>query len=75
MITGAVTRWGGGLPQYLVGHRDLVERLRADLAAVPGLAVCGAALDGVGVAACIASASGRRPRCSTILVGASGVTD
>ncbi len=55
LITGTVTRWGGGLPQYLVGHRELVERLRADLAAIPGLAVCGAALDGVGVAACIAS--------------------
>ena len=51
-----MTRWGGGLPQYLVGHRALVERLRADVAAVPGLAVCGAALDGVGIAACIASA-------------------
>ena len=56
LIAGTVTRWGGGLPQYLVGHRDLVERLRTDLAAIPGLAVCGAALDGVGVAACIASA-------------------
>lgn len=55
LISGTVSRWGGGLPQYLVGHRELVERLRADLAAVPGLAVCGAALDGVGVAACIAS--------------------
>lgn len=56
VIKGAVTRWGGGLPQYLKGHRDLVARLRADLDGVPGLAVCGAALDGVGVAACIASA-------------------
>ena len=56
VITSAVTRWGGGLPQYLVGHRDLVVQLRADLDRVPGLAVCGAALDGVGVAACIASA-------------------
>lgn len=55
VIAGAVTRWGGGLPQYLVGHRDLVDRLQAELAASPGLAVCGAALDGVGVAACIAS--------------------
>ncbi len=56
LIAGTVTRWGGGLPQYLVSHRDLVARLRTDLAATPGLAVCGAALDGVGVAACIASA-------------------
>ena len=56
VITSTVTRWGGGLPQYLVGHRALVDRFRADVAAVPGLAVCGAALDGVGIAACIASA-------------------
>lgn len=51
-----VTRWGGGLPQYAVGHVDLVRRVRAAVAAVPGLAVCGAAYDGVGVPACIRSA-------------------
>ncbi|MDO9456843.1 NAD(P)/FAD-dependent oxidoreductase [Nocardioides sp.] len=51
-----VQRWGGGLPQYPVGHLDRVARIRADVARVPGLAVCGAAYDGVGVAACIASA-------------------
>jgi oxygen-dependent protoporphyrinogen oxidase len=51
-----VTRWGGGLPQYAVGHVDRVRRIRAAVAAVPGLAVCGAAYDGVGVPACIASA-------------------
>ena len=56
VITATVTRWGGGLPQYLVGHRARVDRFRADVAAVPGLAVCGAALEGVGIAACIASA-------------------
>ena len=50
-----VQRWGGGLPQYPVGHLDRVARIRADVARVPGLAVCGAAYDGVGVAACIAS--------------------
>jgi protoporphyrinogen/coproporphyrinogen III oxidase len=51
-----VTRWGGGLPQYTVGHADRVARIRAGAAALPGLAVCGAYLDGVGVPACIASA-------------------
>src|SRR5262249_61037768 len=51
-----VTRWGGGLPQYAVGHPDRVRRIRAAVAAVPGLAVCGAAYDGVGVPACIRSA-------------------
>jgi protoporphyrinogen/coproporphyrinogen III oxidase len=51
-----VTRWGGGLPQYSVGHRDRVTRIRAGVASQPGLAVCGAAYDGVGIPACIASA-------------------
>jgi protoporphyrinogen/coproporphyrinogen III oxidase len=51
-----VTRWGGGLPQYSVGHLDRVARVRASVAAQPGLAVCGAAYDGLGIPACIATA-------------------
>jgi oxygen-dependent protoporphyrinogen oxidase len=51
-----VQRWGGGLPQYAVGHVDRVARVRSAVAEVPGLAVCGAAYDGVGVPAVIASA-------------------
>jgi len=51
-----VTRWGGGLPQYTVGHMERVGRIRAGIAAQPGLAVCGAAYDGIGIPACIASA-------------------
>ena len=50
-----VTRWGGGLPQYSVGHLDRVGRIKAALAAVPGLVACGAAFDGVGIPACIGS--------------------
>jgi oxygen-dependent protoporphyrinogen oxidase len=52
-----VTRWGGSLPQYTVGHLDRVAAIRDAVAAVPGLAVCGAAYDGIGIAACIASAA------------------
>jgi len=51
-----ITRWGGGLPQYNVGHLDRVARIRAAVAAQPGLAVAGAAYDGVGIPACIATA-------------------
>jgi oxygen-dependent protoporphyrinogen oxidase len=54
-VDSFVQRWGGGLPQYAVGHLDRVARIRADVTRVAGLAVCGAAYDGVGVAACIAS--------------------
>jgi oxygen-dependent protoporphyrinogen oxidase len=51
-----VTRWGGGLPQYSVGHLDRIARIRAGVSELPGLAICGAAFDGVGIPACIASA-------------------
>jgi oxygen-dependent protoporphyrinogen oxidase len=49
-------RWGGGLPQYGVGHLDLVDSIERAVAEVPGLAVAGATLHGVGVPACIAVA-------------------
>ena len=55
-VDSHVQRWGGGLPQYAVGHVELVEQVRAAVDRVPGLAVCGATYDGVGVPACIASA-------------------
>jgi oxygen-dependent protoporphyrinogen oxidase len=56
LVGATVTRWGGALPQYAVGHLDRVARIRAAVADVPGLAVCGAAYDGVGIAAVVASA-------------------
>ncbi len=46
-----VVRWGGGLPQYAVGHLDLVRRVREAVGRHPGLAVAGAAYGGVGVPA------------------------
>jgi protoporphyrinogen/coproporphyrinogen III oxidase len=49
-----VQRWGGGLPQYGVGHLDRVQRIEQGLPA--GLAVAGSALHGVGVPACVATA-------------------
>jgi protoporphyrinogen/coproporphyrinogen III oxidase len=55
-IAQRVTRWGGGLPQYNVGHLDRVARIRDAVAEHPGLAVAGAAYDGVGIPACIATA-------------------
>ncbi|MFI5931076.1 protoporphyrinogen oxidase [Actinoplanes sp. NPDC051494] len=50
-----VQRWGGGLPQYTPGHLDRVALARAALHDHPGLALAGAAFDGVGVPACVAS--------------------
>ena len=51
-----VTRWGGALPQYTVGHLGRVERIRAGVGRQPGLAGCGAPYDGIGIPACIATA-------------------
>jgi oxygen-dependent protoporphyrinogen oxidase len=53
---GLVTRWGGALPQYTVGHAGRVARIRAGLASQPRLAACGAVFAGVGIPACIATA-------------------
>lgn len=55
-VDARVTRWGGGLPQYTVGHLDRVRRIRETVAVLPGLAVCGAAYDGIGVPACVGTA-------------------
>ncbi len=55
LLDSRVVRWGGGLPQYAVGHLDVVRRVRAAVAGLPRLAVAGAAYDGVGVPACARS--------------------
>ncbi|WP_090929504.1 protoporphyrinogen oxidase [Nonomuraea jiangxiensis] len=55
-VDSRVTRWGGGLPQYNVGHLDRVARVRAAVSVQPGLAVCGAAYDGIGIPACVSTA-------------------
>jgi oxygen-dependent protoporphyrinogen oxidase len=61
-----VQRWGGALPQYAVGHVDRVRNIRTSVGAVAGLAVCGAAYDGLGIPACIASA---RAAATQVLAG------
>lgn len=55
-VDAHVQRWGGGLPQYAVGHVDRVASIMADVAGLAGLELAGAAYEGVGVPACIASA-------------------
>lgn len=56
-VDAHVQRWVNGLPQYAVGHLDRVALIKSEIARQPGLAVCGAAYGGVGIPACIASAS------------------
>lgn len=64
-----VTRWGGGLPQYGVGHGRRVERLERAVEDVAGLEVAGAALHGVGIPACIGTAEAAARRLTGVLPG------
>jgi oxygen-dependent protoporphyrinogen oxidase len=50
-----VQRWPLGMPQYILGHPERVDRIEALVAEHPGLAVAGAAYRGVGIPDCIAS--------------------
>jgi oxygen-dependent protoporphyrinogen oxidase len=71
-IDSRVTRWGGALPQYAVGHRARLERISQGLREQPSLAVCGASYDGVGVAACVGSAYEAAGRVAHALIEAPG---
>lgn len=55
--SAVVQRWRGGLPQYAPGHLERVATIEAAVRDVPGLAVAGAWSHGVGVPACVASAT------------------
>jgi oxygen-dependent protoporphyrinogen oxidase len=48
-----ITRWRRAMAQYAVGHKERVERIRARMAALPGLRLAGNAYDGIGVPDCI----------------------
>ncbi|MEO8329934.1 MAG: protoporphyrinogen oxidase [Candidatus Nanopelagicales bacterium] len=65
-----VTRWTSALPQYRVGHRELVEMVRNEVSKHEGLALCGAGLDGVGIAACVASGQAAGTRIREMLTSA-----
>ena len=68
-VAHRTTRWGGALPQYTVGHLDRVARIRTAVAAQPGLAVCGAAYEGVGIPACVATARAAADQVTEFLRG------
>ncbi|MEO8293171.1 MAG: protoporphyrinogen oxidase [Actinomycetota bacterium] len=49
-----VVRWRGAMPQYEVGHRERVARIRSGLPA--GIFMTGSAYDGVGIPDCVRAA-------------------
>lgn len=50
-----IHRWRYGMPQYVLGHPQRLQRIEAALAHHPGLALAGAAYHGVGIPDCIRS--------------------
>lgn len=66
-LEASVARWHDALPQYAVGHVTRVARARATLPATVALA--GAAVDGVGIAACVRSGETAAEQVWRALVG------
>jgi oxygen-dependent protoporphyrinogen oxidase len=54
-VFSRIDRWAGAMPQYHVGHADRVAAIERAVAAIPGLALAGAAYRGVGIPQVIAS--------------------
>jgi oxygen-dependent protoporphyrinogen oxidase len=67
-VAWTVTKWGGGLPQYGVGHAAVVADIEGAVADVPGLAVAGATFRGVGIPACVRTATAAAERIAAHLV-------
>jgi oxygen-dependent protoporphyrinogen oxidase len=48
-----IFRWPRGMPQYRVGHVDLVAHIEAAVARVPGVELAGGAYHGIGIGDCL----------------------
>jgi oxygen-dependent protoporphyrinogen oxidase len=64
-----VQRWPRGMPQYVLGHPERVERIEGLVAEHAGIALAGAAYRGVGVPDCIASGEAAAESVAQALVG------
>ncbi len=52
-IYQSIARWPRTMPQYHVGHKDLVAGIEARAAGLPAIELCGNAYHGVGIPDCI----------------------
>ncbi|WP_277678514.1 protoporphyrinogen oxidase [Gracilibacillus dipsosauri] len=53
-LFSVVTRWENAMPQYRVGHKQMVEKLEGDLMEhLPGVYVAGSPYKGIGIPDCI----------------------
>jgi len=48
-----IFRWPRGMPQYRVGHRDLIARIEREVGELPGIELAGGYLHGIGIGDCI----------------------
>ena len=48
-----VVRWTGAMPQYHIGHNELVEKIERRITSIAGLEIAGSAYHGVGIPHCI----------------------
>jgi len=55
-LYSGLARWPRTMPQYHVGHKELVERIENRAAALPNFALCGNAYHGVGIPDCVHTA-------------------
>lgn len=56
-LLARVYRWPRAMPQYNLGHPEILAALTEDLGAHPGIALTGAAYRGVGIPDCISDAT------------------
>lgn len=57
-----VFRWPRGMPQYRVGHVELVGQIEAAVARVPGVELAGGAYHGIGIGDCLREGAGAAER-------------
>jgi oxygen-dependent protoporphyrinogen oxidase len=67
-----VVRWQGMMPQYHVGHLDLVSQIERRAAAIPHFALAGNAFRGVGIPFCIKSGEAAAERIVAFKAATSG---
>jgi oxygen-dependent protoporphyrinogen oxidase len=66
-----IYRWKRALPQYNLGHLDLLKQIDERLTSLPRVALCGAAYRGVGIPDCIQSGQAAAERTLAALASTS----
>jgi oxygen-dependent protoporphyrinogen oxidase len=66
-VVARIYRWRRALPQYNLGHLDLLHQIDDRLTQLPQIALCGSAYRGVGIPDCIQSGQTAADRALTAL--------